>query len=157
MSTTGINTIATDTMNIDADIQALKASIQDALLMGDQIVGTNSNTQVVRQAQLRNKELKETKTALEVDIRQKEAIVNRTNRDFSDVKDSLPQTQSNQILHVVEDYTVAILVVAYLFAILGFITSYVIQAPEFWSGLGQSLLASTIFTMLSTLILYYVC
>ena len=71
MSTTGINTIATDTMNIDADIQALKASIQDALLMGDQIVGTNSNTQVVRQAQLRNKELKETKTALEVDIRQK--------------------------------------------------------------------------------------
>lgn len=125
--------------------------------MGDQIVGTNSNTQVVRQAQLRNKELKETKTALEVDIRKKEAIVNRTNRDFSDVKDSLPQTQSNQILHVVEDYTVAILVVAYLFAILGFITSYVIQAAEFWSGLGQALLASTIFTMLSTLILYYVC
>lgn len=154
---TGINTLATDTMNIDADIQGLKASIQDALLMGDQIVGTNSNTQVVRQAQLRNKELKETKTALEVDIRKKEAIVNRTNRDFSDVKDSLPQTQSNQILHVVEDYTVAILVVAYLFAILGFITSYVIQAAEFWSGLGQALLASTIFTMLSTLILYYVC
>ena len=144
-------------MNIDADIQGLKASIQDALLMGDQIVGTNSNTHVVRQAQLRNKELKETKTALEVDIRKKEAIVNRTNRDFSDVKDSLPQTQSNQILHVVEDYTVAILVVAYLFAILGFITSYVIQAAEFWSGLGQALLASTIFTMLSTLILYYVC
>ena len=154
---TGINTLATDTMNIDADIQGLKASIQDALLMGDQIVGTNSNTQVVRQAQLRNKELKETKTALEVDIRQKEAIVNRTNRDFADVKDSLPQTQSNQILHVVEDYTVAILVVAYLFAILGFITSYVIQAAEFWSGLGQALLTSTIFTMLSTLILYYVC
>jgi len=154
---TVINTIATDTMNIDTDIQGLKASIQDALLMGDQIVGTNSNTQVVRQAQLRNKELKETKIALEVDIRKKEAIVNRTNRDFSDVKDSLPQTQSNQILHVVEDYTVAILVVSYLFAILGFITSYVIQAAEFWSGLGQALLASTIFTMLSTLILYYVC
>jgi hypothetical protein len=154
---TVINTIATDTMNIDTDIQGLKASIQDALLMGDQIVGTNSNTQVVRQAQLRNKELKETKIALEVDIRQKEAIVNRTNRDFSDVKDSLPQTQSDQILHVVEDYTVAILVVSYLFAILGFITSYVIQAAEFWSGLGQALLASTIFTMLSTLILYYVC
>lgn len=154
---TGINTLATDTMNIDTDIQSLKASIQDALLMGDQIVGQNSNTQVVRQAQLRNKELKETKDALEVDIRKKEGIINRTNRDFSDVKDSLPQTQSNQILHVVEDYTVAILVVSYLFAILGFITSYVIQAAEFWSGLGQALLASTIFTMLSTLILYYVC
>jgi hypothetical protein len=154
---TGINTLATDTMNIDTDIQSLKASIQDALLMGDQIVGQNSNTQVVRQAQLRNKELKETKDALEVDIRKKEGIINRTNRDFSDVKDSLPQTQSNQILHVVEDYTVAILVVSYLFAILGFITSSVIQAAEFWSGLGQALLASTIFTMISTLILYYVC
>jgi len=154
---TGISTLATDTMNIDADIQNLKSSIQDALLMGDQIVGQNSNIQVVRQAQLRNKELKETKNDLEVDIRKKEGIINRTNRDFSDVKDSLPQTQSNQILHVVEDYTVAILVVSYLFAILGFITSYVIQAAEFWSGLGQALLASTIFTMLSTLVLYYVC
>jgi|UniRef100_A0A6C0DE91 hypothetical protein len=153
---TGINTLATDTMNIDADIQGLKDSIQDALLMGDQIVGQNSNTQVVRQAQLRNKELKETKNDLEVDIRKKEGIINRTNRDFSDVKDSLPESQTDQALHVVEDYTVAILLVSYLFAILGFITSYVIHAAEFWSGLGQALLASTIFTMLSTLILYYV-
>jgi len=154
---TGINSLATDTMNIDADIQGLKNSIQDALLMGDQIVGQNSNTQVVRQAQIRNKELKETKDTIEADLRKKEAIINRTNRDFSDVKDSLPQTQSKQILHVVEDYTVAILVVAYLFAILGFITSYVIQANEFWSGLGQALTISVIITMLSTMILYYLC
>ena len=154
---TVIDTLATDTMNIDADIQNLKSSIQDTMLMGDQIVGQNSNTQVVRQAQLRNKELKETKEALEVDIRKKEGVINRTNRDFSDVKDSLPQPQSSQILHVVEDYTVAILMVSYLFAILGFIAWYTMQAAEFWSGLGQALLASIIVSMLSTLILYYIC
>ena len=152
---TGINTLASDTMNIDADIKGLQASIHDALLMGDQIVGQNSNKDVVRQAQLRNKELKETKEAIEVDLRKKEAIINRTNRDFSDVKDSLPETQTNQVLHVVEDYTVAILVVSYLFAILGFIVSHVIKAPEFWSGLGQALVISTIITMLFTMILYY--
>lgn len=154
---TGINTLASDTMNIDADIKGLQASIHDALLMGDQIVGQNSNTAVVLQAKLRNKELKETKEAIEVDLRKKEGIINRTNRDFSDVKDSLPQTQSNQVLNVVEDYTVAIMVVSYLFAILGFIAWYVIQASEFWSGLGQALLVSIIFTMLFTMILYYVC
>jgi len=152
-----INNLASDTMNIDADIKGLQASIHDALLMGDQIVGQNSNTDVVRQAQLRNKELKETKQQFEADLRKKEAIINRTNRDFSDVKDSLPQTQSDKVLHVAEDYTVAILLIAYVFAILGFITSYVIQSSEFWSGLGQALVASVIFTMLSTLILYYVC
>ena len=150
-----ITTLASDTMNIDTDIKGLQASIHDALLMGDQIVGQNSNTDVVSQAKLRNKELKETKEQLEADLRKKEATVNRINRDFSDVKDSLPQ--SNEILHVIEDYTVAILMVAYLFAILGFITWYTIQAAEFWSGLGQALLASIILTMLSTLILYYVC
>lgn len=150
-----LTTFASNTMNIDTDIKGLQASITDALLMGDQIVGQQGNRHVIKQLKERNSELKMEKETLEKDIRKQEAVINRTNRDFSDVKDSLPPTLPKKTLHVMEDYTMAVLTIAYLFMVLAFIWWYSSTASDMTSGLIRALLMSGLGSMIFLLVMYY--
>jgi len=148
--------LASDALNIQADIQTLKASISNALLMGDQIIGIQGSTDVVKQTALRNQELKEKKTALEMDLKKKEAIINRTNRDFSDVKDSLPERFPKRVLQTVEDKTLAVTVVSYVFMMLAFIWWYASQSAVFLTGFGQGVGLSVVITLIVVMVGYYV-
>lgn len=150
-----LTTFASNTMNIDTDVKNLQASITDALLMGDQVVGQQGNRDVIKQSKDRNLELQADKEALEKDIRKKEAIINRSNRDFSDVKDSLPMTLPKKTLHVIEDYTMAVLSIAYIFLILSFIWWYTSSSSDVMSGLIRSVLMSGLGSMIFILVLYY--
>ena len=154
---TDVPNFTKDLMNTASDIKGLQASITDALLMGDQIVGQQGNRDVVKQSKERNKELTETKNELEADIRKKDAIINRTNRDFTDVKDTLPQTQEKKALNVIEDYTMALLAITYLFMIIAYIAWYTSTSTEKVSGLIQAIVSSIVVTMLFILLLYYLC
>jgi hypothetical protein len=151
-----LTTFATNTMNIDTDIKGLQASITDAMMMGDQVVGQQGHRDVIKQSKDRNAELKNNKEELEKDIRKKESIVNRSNRDFSDVKDSLPQTLPNKTLNMIEDYTMAVLSIAYLFMILSFIWWYASTSSDMTSGLLRGSLMSGLGTMIFLLVMYYV-
>ena len=53
-----------------------------------------------------------------MNINKKEAIIERSNRDFTDIKDTLPETQPKKVLHFIEDYTLAFVTIAYLFMIV---------------------------------------
>ena len=136
---------------VDTDIRGLQTSITDALLMGDQIVGQQGNRDLVQQTKERNRELKENKEKIEKDIRKKEAIINRANRDFSDTK--VPPTSA---LHVIEDYTMAMVAMSYLFLVLVFIWWYTLQAETILSGLLRSLLFSALGSVIVAMVLYYV-
>jgi hypothetical protein len=142
-------------MNIDTDVKGLQSSITDALMMGDKVVGQQGNLDVIKQSKNRNDELKHNKEELEKDIRKKEAIVNRSNRDFSDVKDSLPQTLPKKTLNVIEDYTMAVLSIAYLFMILSFIWWYASTSSDMTSGLIRGVIMSGLGTMIFLLVMYY--
>jgi len=111
---------------------------------------------VSKQVSDRNAELKRKKEAIKKDIDKKEGIIARSGRDFTDVKDTLPETLPNQTLHVLEDYTVAILLVSYLFMILSFIFYYTSQAIIFATGLFQSIIYSVFFTLAVGIIFYYI-
>lgn len=150
-----LNTFATNTMNIDTDIKSLQASITDAILMGDQVVGQQGNRDVIRQSKERNEELKHNKESIEKDIRKKEGIINRNNRDFSDVKDSLPPTLPKKTLHVMEDYTMAVLTISYIFMVLAFIAWYTTTSSDMTSGLMRGVLMSGLGTMIFMLVMYY--
>ena len=117
--------------------------------------GSFGYADITRQVTARNNELKSKKEALLTDIKKKEAIVERSNRDFTDIKDSLPEPQPNKILHVLEDYTLAVLVISYLFALLAGIYAYVFFAEAKGFALLKGILVGGIFSAFLFMVLFY--
>lgn len=139
--------------NTQQDISDLKANIMDTMSKGDLLFGTQPHNQVMEQVIERNKELKSKKEHLSNDILQKEAIIERSNRDFSDVKDTIPEPQPKKILRFVEEYTLAVLLLSYVFFIIATIYLYTITSENLITGLlhsigGSILLSSFLFMVL---------
>ena len=98
------------------------------------------------------------------DIDKKEAIIERSNRDFSDVKDTIPEIQKKTYINFIEDYTLASVVTSYLFMIISVIYIYTLKSYELsskdsytsWvSPLLQSIIGSSFLTCFMYIILYY--
>ena len=142
--------------NLLSDIQKIRSQIEDGLTMGDAMFGRFAHVEVAREVTNRTEELQKKKDGLEQELREKEAMIQRTNRDFSDVKDALPETLEQQRVKFIEDYTIMFLVLSYVFMILSGIIFYVTISEQktmaFAKALGYALLA----TMLSGTLLYLI-
>lgn len=151
-----------NTIKLQNDIVMLRASIGDSLLMGDSIYGTHGVSEITNQVQSRNTELKVKKDIIKDRIIKNEAIIERSNRDFSDVKDTLPETQPKTLLHFIEDYTLAFLVMAYLFMLIAlnylyYVSSQVQYTASFnYTALLRGIFGSGIITVIMGIILYYI-
>ena len=111
------------------DTIMLRAHVHDSLLMGN-VVYSKHGDEITKQVKDRNDELKVKKEHIMNDIDKKEAIVERSNRDFSDIKDTLPEKQPTTYIHFMEDYTLAVLVISYLFMIISVIYLYVLKSYD---------------------------
>jgi hypothetical protein len=138
------------------DSISLRANIGNSLHMGDSMFGEFGYADVSKQVSDRNAELKRKKNALKKSIDKNEATITRSGRDFTDVKDSLPETLPDTTLHVIEDYTVAVVLISYLFMVLSFIFYYTSQAAVFTTGLFQSVLGSVLVTIIIGMIFNYI-
>jgi len=142
------------------DIISLRAQIMDSLLLGEQLSTAPQNTSesITNKIKADKEKLTSKKEKLEADIKKKENIINRSNRDFSDVKDTLPETPQKQILHFIEDYTLAFLSMSYLFMILAIIYVYSVKPFEggfTLSAFIQSIFGSIVLTIIMYIVLYY--
>lgn len=145
------------TMSTDPDIARLQATITDLITIGNSMYDPTTGS-ITAQNTSRNKELMDKKTQLTNQIKEQEAIINRTNRDFTDTRDQLPETMPNKTLHFIEDYTLVIMCISYLFMIVVALHTYVLYSPDNWvSALGKGLVYSFILTLISGMILYYLC
>lgn len=154
-----------NTTKLQNDIVMLRASIGDSLLMGDSIYGTHGVHEITNQVQARNKELKRKKDILKDRITKSDAIIERSNRDFSDVKDTVPEPEPKKLLHFIEDYTVAFLGMAYLFMLVALNYLYVrtqsTQLTEATQSINyvailRGIFGSGIITVIAGIIFYYV-
>jgi len=148
------NSFATTTFKLKNDIEILQANVGDSLMMGDSIFGKAGHAEIVNAVKERNNDLKTKKETVMKDVDHKESIINRSNRDFSDVKDSLPETQPKKVLHFMEDYTLAILLMAYLFMIITCIYMYTATAPIPMTALFNGIMISIPVTILAAMLLY---
>ena len=148
------NSFATNTFKIKKDIDMLRASVGDSLMVGDSIFGNAGHADIIHEVKERNNDLKAKKETVMKDVDHKESIINRSNRDFSDVKDSLPETQPKKLLHFIEDYTLAILSMAYLFMIISGIYMYTATSAVPLTGLFHSIMISIPITILAGMLLY---
>lgn len=139
-----------------SDIGKIRAQIEDGLAMGDSMFGQFAHADVAHQVQIRTAELKDTKNKLEKEIREKESLIQRSNRDFSDVKDTLPETLEKKRIQFIEDYTLMFLSLAYVFMVLSALIYYVMlsqeKLPAFFKGLGYSVVA----TIIAGILLYHI-
>jgi hypothetical protein len=124
--------------------------------MGDAMFGRFAHVEVAREVTNRTEELQKKKDGLEQELREKEAMIQRTNRDFSDVKDALPETLEQQRIKFIEDYTIMFLVLSYVFMILSGIIFYVTLSEQKTMAFAKALGYALVATMLSGTLLYLI-
>lgn len=84
--------------------------------------------------------------------------MDRSNRDFIDVKRTLPEKQPKKLLHFIEDYTMALLAISYLFMIIVGIYYYSMVNGTFdMSKCAQSIGYSGLISIIMGMVLYYIC
>ena len=142
--------------DLKSDIKHIQSQVDDGLLMGDSMFGKYAHIDVASKVTQHMEELQKKKDVLEKEIAEKEAIVQRANRDFSDVKDTLPETQEKQRIRFVEDYTVMFVVLSYVFMVLSAIIFYVTLSEQKMMALAKALGYALFGTMMSGFLLYFI-
>jgi hypothetical protein len=152
------NTLASNTLKLRSDITFLNANVTDSLALGDTIFGQYGHAEITKQVRKRNEDLTLQVQRLTKDLDKNQAIIDRSNRDFVDVKRTLPEKQPKKLLHFIEDYTMALLSISYLFMTIIGIYYYSIVNGEFnTSKFFQSIGYSGLISIITGMALYYIC
>lgn len=136
------------------DITTLRSQITNALTLGDNIVHQSGGTKISSYVQGQLDELESKKKEIYDDILEKERMVHASNRDFADAN---PVNEPKTTLRVIEDHTVAILLLSYLFMLIMGMYWYVIQSPVIVKGIVEAIIGGFFFSIFSFMVLYYVC
>lgn len=142
--------------NAENEIASAKITISDLLTTGNAITGqqTNVHSDVSRiNTELNTK----VKTIME-DIKKQEGIISRSERDFMDVRETLPETIPTPRFQFLEDYTLVFLMFSYLFMIAIALHTYVFHYNGAWTiALLKGGFYSIMLTLLFGMIVYFVC
>ena len=152
------NTLASSTLQLKSNIDTLRANVTDSLSLGDTIFGQYGHNDVSAQLKKRNDDLTLQVQSLTKELDKNQAIIDRSNRDFVDVKRTLPEKQPKKLLHFIEDYTMALLAITYLFMIIIGIYSYSMLNEVFdMSKCFQAIGHSGLISIIVGIVLYYIC
>jgi hypothetical protein len=152
------NTLASNTLQLKSDIDSLRGNVNDSLSLGDTMFGQYGHNEVSAQIRTRNDDLRLQVQSLTKELDKNQAIVERSNRDFVDVKRTLPEKQPKKILHFIEDYTMALLAISYLFMVLIGIYYYSMMTGVFdISKCVQAVGYSGLISIIVGMLLYYIC
>jgi hypothetical protein len=150
-------TIYTDPNQLKDLISSEMNAIDDILLVGNNMSGSQSTASIIQTySQTTNDELKVKKERLKKEIAKKLAIIERSNRDFSDVRDTLPEKLEKKNLHIVEDYTMAVLSICLIFAILVFVYYTVQTSTDTMTGLLKGAGIGLLFGLFSCIVIYQI-
>jgi hypothetical protein len=148
--------ITTNITNFKSDIDSFKTTISDSLIAGANLFVSQPG--ITSEVNMRTTELIAKKNKLNEDIKKQEAVIRRSERDFIDVRDTLPETIPNKKFHFLEDYTLVFLLISYLFMLAIALHTYVFTYDGVWtSALLKGGFYSLITTLLFGMILYYIC
>ena len=88
------------------------------------------------------------------DVEKDDATINRFNKDFAYYRETQPEKQSLAKVNVIEDYTTAILSLAYLFMLLAAIYAYSFVPVFAGKKLGMGIVSGIILTLFLYVLLY---
>lgn len=146
---------AENVIKLEQDITTLSGITMDSLTMGDSMFGQFGYGDISKEVKERNNELKKKKAHLIQEVDKGESIIERTNRDFSDVKDTIPEPQKKKTLRFIEDYTLAILCISYLFMVISIIYIFTITSEFKLIAFGKSAVFSILISSFLFMVLYF--
>ena len=103
------------------------AVFNDLMATGDTFFGTAPSATAIQEVSQRNEGLKKRAKELMRGLKSSTARMEQMERDFLDVKGGLPETLPNQVVNVLEDYTLVVLCVAYLFGAVAVLFYYIVS------------------------------
>jgi hypothetical protein len=140
------------------DIKQILGKANDALMVGDSAFLVKDNEKgIVKDVKERIDALETEKKELEKEIDKQHQLIQTSNRDFSDVKDTLPETQPERFLYFIEDYTLSILAMAYLIMVVAASSFHTYLSLDTWAAILESLVGFGILTIFLFMLLYYLC
>jgi hypothetical protein len=140
------------------DIKQILGKANDALMVGDSAFLVKDNEKgIVKDVKDRIDALEAEKKELEKEIDKQHQLIQTSNRDFSDVKDTLPETQPERFLYFIEDYTLSILAMAYLIMVVAASSFHTYLSLDTWAAILESLVGFGILTIFLFMLLYYLC
>ena len=130
------------------DIKQILGKANDALMVGDSAFLVMDNEKgIVKDVKERIDALETEKKELEKEIDKQHQLIQTSNRDFSDVKDTLPETQPERFLYFIEDYTLSILAMAYLIMVVAASSFHTYLSLDTWAAILESLVGFGILTI----------
>jgi hypothetical protein len=148
--------IETEPNTLNYMIESEMNNINESLSVGDTVMSNNpSNASIITTYTDENRaELIKKKEKLNREIDQKTAVIERSERDFSDVHETLPEQHEKKRLHLVEDYTMAVLATSLVFLILVFIYYNVKTSTDMMTGLLKGVGISALFSLFICILIY---
>jgi Fe2+ transport system protein B len=135
-----IKNLVSNTTDPNGDFQTLTAIYNDLLTSGDSVFGTMPDSAMLDQVRNRNEELKAKKEKLESNIESNDSKIERLDRDFIDKKEQMPETFTKKTVHVLDDYTLVVLSVTYIFFLLTMMYLYMFKNEFMPSAIFQGIL-----------------
>jgi hypothetical protein len=140
------------------DIKQILGKANDALMVGDSAFLVKDNEKgIVKDVKERIDALETEKKELEKEIDHQHQLIQTSNRDFSDVKDTIPETQPERFLYFIEDYTLSILAMAYLIMVVAASSFHTYLSLDTWAAILESLVGFGVLTIFLFMLLYYLC
>jgi hypothetical protein len=140
------------------DIKQILGEVNDALMVGDSTFTVQGNEKgIVKDVKERIDVLETEKKELEKEIDRQHQLIQTSNRDFSDVKDTIPETQPERFLYFIEDYTLSILAMAYLIMVVAASSFHTYLSLDTWAAILESLVGFGVLTIFLFMLLYYLC
>lgn len=121
----------------------------DLILTGDQIFGSASTDTMVQDIANRNEELKNTKETLEREIKNTDEISEVENQDFIDELNENPEPQKTYRLNVIEDYTVSVFSITFIFMVLCFGFLYIRKNEYSIKSIGIAIVVVVVSALIS--------
>lgn len=134
----------------------LRSKITDILYIGDTMYYTQGNGGIAKQVKESNIEINNKNKTLKDEIQKRNAAIERANRDFTDLKDTLPEKLSDNSIHFVEDYTLLFVFIAYVFMLIACIYLYTqITSDETYIMITKITVGTAFITAFFMMLLYY--
>ena len=127
-----------------ADFDNLNTAYNEMMLTGDSLFGTVPNSTAVRDVAQRNGELKARLAELQKEIGELQATQERADRDFLDTKANLPEREVTKVVNVIDDYTLVVFMVSYIFLVLSLSYWYISTSGFTPTSIGIAVVGSVL-------------
>ena len=129
----------------------------DSLAFAREVLETESDEELRQLAKDDLDTLDVKKTELEETLQKTRSSAERLNRDFIDVKETLPETLPTRIIHMLDDYTLVVLLISFFFMVLSLIFIYAATQGytlmSILKGSGYGLLLSVFMFVFASIVL----